>query len=97
MGKYTPRPVPRGFFDMSSRTNAYEVLLHRCWAVSYWASNPDNARLRCVRERVSDLVDDIDNLVTTVDGPRSIRVGAYRAASRAMRVARRILRTRETA
>ena len=97
MGKYTPRPVPRGFFDMGARSNAYEALLHRCWAVSYWASNPDNARLRCVRERVSDLVDDIDNLVATVDGPRSLRVGARRAVRRAVRTAARILRTTETA
>ena len=97
MGGHTPRPVPRGFFDMGARANAYEALLHRCWAVSYWASNPDNARPRCVRERVADLVDDIKDLVTTVDGPRSIRVGAYRAARRACRIAGRFLRTLETA
>ena len=98
MGKYTPRPVPRGAFvgRMNIRTNAYEALLHACWWINYCGLF--RGRLPAgLRHKAHAALHDITVLWPQVDGPRSIRVGARRAVRRAVRTAARILRTLETA
>lgn len=96
MGKYTPRPVPRGFFDMGTRSNAYEALLHACWWLNYCGMYRGPLPVQ-VRHRAHAALHDITVLWPKVDGPRSLRVGARRAVRRAVRTAARILRTTETA
>ena len=92
MGRYAPRPVPRGFFGMGSRTNAYEALLHACWWLNYCGlyRGPLSAQ---VRHKAHAALHDITVLWPQVDGPRSIRVGARRAVKRAVRTVAHILET----
>lgn len=94
MSRYTPRPVPRGFFDMGSRTNAYEALLSACWWVEFCGLYQGRLPVQ-VQHKVYDALQHIAVIWPQVDGPRSIRVGARRALRRAMRTAERMLRTLE--
>ena len=96
MSRRPPRPVPRGFFNMGTCSNAYEAMMQACWWLNYCGMyrGPLPAP---VRHKAHDALHDITLLWSKVDGPRSLRVGARRAVKRAVRTAARILREREAA